>query len=124
MQAIEAALELKMAPTVLIYNARQPGDDWDELDKQLAVAVHMLKKQICSKCGQPLWICRSTDPNLDFSIKTATCYASKALEDVRAKREKSKKQLKHGEFEYIEPIMLFDKPFPSRSDWLQSLQED
>lgn len=121
MQSIEAALELKMPPTTLIYNARQPTDEWDSFDKKLAVAVHILKKQTCQQCGQPLWICRSDDANLDFVVRTGVCYATKALEERRTKNEKTKKKLKPGEFEYVEPTMLFGHPFPSRADWLDSL---
>lgn len=120
MQSIEAALALHMPPTTLIYNQRQPSDEWDSFDKRLAVAVHILNKQTCPQCGQPLWICRSSDPNVDFRVKTSVCYATKALEERRASNEKSKKKLKPGEFEYVEPIMLFDKPFPTRADWLDS----
>lgn len=127
MQSIEAALELRMPPTTLIYTERQPGDDWTDFDKKLAVAAHILKKQTCPKCGQPMWICRSDDSNLDFRVRTATCYSSKALEEARKKREKSNqknKELKLGEFEYVEPVMLFDAKMPTRQEWLKTLQEE
>ena len=127
MQSIEAALDLRMPPTTLIYTARQPSDEWDDFDKKLAVAAHILKKQTCPKCGQPLWICRSDNNNLDFVVRTAVCYSSKALETARKKREKSNaknKDLKPGEFEYVEPVMLFDAKMPTRDEWLKSLQEE
>lgn len=127
MQSIEAALDLRMPPTALIYKDRQPSDDWDDVDKKLAVAAHILKKQTCPKCGQPLWICRSDDANLDFVVRTAVCYSTKALETARNKRQKSNqkgKDLKPGEFEYVEPVMLFDKKMPTRDGWLRSLQEE
>ena len=121
MQSIVAALDLRMPPTTFIYTARQPDDPWDTTDKKIAVAVHILNKQTCPQCGQPLWICRSDDANVDFVVKTATCYATQALEKARAKRTKTKKELKPGEFEYVEPKMLFGKPFPTRADWLENL---
>lgn len=123
-QAIEAAIELKMAPTMLLFTSKQPSDGWDHTDKKLAVAWHTLNKQTCPKCGQPLWICRSEDRNLTFKVKKGLCYATKALEDKRNADEKAKRSLKPGEFYYAEPSMLFEHKFPSREEWLQSLRDD
>ena len=124
MQSVEAALNLKLPSTAFIYNDKQPTDPWDQDDKKIAVAAHILEKQTCPKCGQPLWICRSTDPNIEFQVKTGICYASKALEDRQAKDEKNKKKLKNGEFRYTVPNMLFENPFPTRADWLESMNDD
>lgn len=123
-QAVGAALELKLAPTLFIYNDKQPDDPWDQTDKKLAVAMHILNKQTCPKCGQPLWICRSDDRNLTFKVKTGTCYATKALEDKQAANEKAKRKLKNGEFQYVVPEMLFENTFPTRADWLESMSDD
>lgn len=124
MQAVEAALDLHMPPTAFIYNAKQPTDPWDQDDKKIAVAAHILKKQTCPKCGQPLWICRSDDRNLTFKVKKEVCHSSKALEDKQASDEKAKRKLKNGEFYYTVPDMLFDSPYPTRADWLESMNSD
>lgn len=121
--AIETAIELKMPPTALIYNDKQPTDPWDQTDKKIAIAMHMLGKQTCPKCGQPLWVCRSDDSNLDFKVKKGMCYATKALEVKQAEDTKRKRDLKPGEFYYVEPAMLFDAKKPSRADWLESLKD-
>lgn len=117
---MEAALELKLAPTLFLYNEKQPDDAWDQTDKKLAVAMHILNKQTCPKCGQPLWICRSDDRNLTFKVKKGICHASKALEDKQNADEKAKRKLKNGEFYYSVPDMLFGNPFPTRAEWLES----
>lgn len=122
-QAMEAALEKQFAPTLFLYNGKQPSDPWDQTDKKLAIAFHILNKQTCPKCGQPLWVCRSNDRNLVFKVKSGTCYASKALEDKQKADEKANRKLKNGEFQYVVPEMLFDNPYPTRADWLAEQTE-
>ena len=122
--AIEAAVEAKIRPTSLILTSAQPDDEWTIQDKRLVVALHMLNKQTCQKCGKPIWICRSSDRNLTFSVRKGICYASAELEKEQKKLDDSKQKgakLKPGEFLYTVAKMIHDdQPLPTRAEWLES----
>lgn len=123
--AVEAAVKMSMPPTSLLMPQAQPGDDWTMEDKKLVIAYHALQKQKCGQCKEPLWICRSQDRYLDFSVRKETCYVTKAMEDQKKKDEKNKSsQLKNGQYYYVVPIMRGDRELPSRSNWLDDLKED
>ncbi len=123
--AIETAVKMGLPPRSLLIATAQPTDDWTIEDKKLVIAFTVLDKQRCGKCGQPLWICRSMNNNLDFSVKVGTCYVEKALEDRKKKDSKRKDGgLKDGQFYYTEPIMRGDKPLPTRQEWLDDMREE
>lgn len=123
--SIETAINMGIRPSSMLLAAAQPHEDWTIEDKKLAIAFTLLERQRCGKCHQPLWICRSTNTNLDFSVKKGTCYVDKALEDRKRKDSKTKGGgLKDGQFYYVEPTMRGDKPLPSRREWLDDLKEE
>lgn len=111
-------------PTALILADSQPHDPWTIEDKRLVVAMHLLNKQKCPKCGKPVWICRSSNNMLTFSVRTEVCYASAELEKAQAELSKRKKELKPGEFHYVVPKMLNDTPLPTRAEWIKSLADE
>lgn len=122
--AIEAAVESGIRPSSLVLSSAQPNDEWTVEDKRLVVALHLLNKQTCQKCGKPIWICRSSNNRLTFSVRKGICYASAALEKEQKKLEDSKNKsvkLKPGEFLYTVPQMIGDdEPLPTRAEWLES----
>lgn len=124
--AIETALNLHKAPTsfILVHNQT---DEWSPLDKKLAVAFTLMNKEVCQSCMQPIWICRNSDSNIDFSIRVGKCYAKAAIEKSEESRSKRKNgKLKHGEYLYAVPMQVNGKELDkgTRSKYFQSLAEE
>lgn len=80
---IRFSLENKMRPTAVLYRKPDPFSGWSDLDYKLVQAYQTIKDETCSKCGNPVWLCRSTDSNIDWSIDTSVCYATRAIEARR-----------------------------------------
>jgi hypothetical protein len=104
----------------MIYDDRQP-DKWTKEDKKLAMAWTILERERCQYCGQYMWICRSDNKNLLYSVRTDTCNAQREL-DSKDNKKKSEK-LGPGEHQYVVPYMYDDSPLPSRHEYLKSLAE-
>jgi hypothetical protein len=119
--AVETAYKMGLPPTSLITN-KQPSEGWSKEDKKLAMAWTILNREACQKCGQPLWICRSSEKNLLFKVKKDVCYASAELEKYQNKKPAPK--LRPGEYTYAVPEMLDGSPLPTRRDYLSDLNED
>lgn len=118
---VETALNFGVPPTTFIVEGKQPSDGWSRADKKLAMAWTILQRETCSICGQPLWICRSSNKNLMFSVKTDICYANAELEKWKASRKA--KNLKKGEHPYVVPKMYNDEKLPTRQAYLEELSE-
>lgn len=120
--AVQTALGLNLPPTLFLDN-RTVADGWSRADKKLAMAFTILQKETCRECGQPLWICRSSERDLMFSVRTDICYATAELEKFgKTKRGQS---LKPGERPYIVAKMRKDdQSLPSRKRYLKELAED
>lgn len=120
--AVQTAYELGIPPTSLILPDKQPSDPWTPQDKKLAIAYTILKRETCGKCGQPLWICRSSNNMLSFSVRSDVCYAAAALDSYN--NNKTTKKERPGEYRYVVPVMLNDEPMPRRIDYLKEQLED
>lgn len=118
--SVETAMSLNLPPTVMIYDDRQP-DKWTKEDKKLAMAWTILERERCQYCGQYMWICRSSNPKLTFSVRTDTCYADAEMNSSSNKKKSEK--LRPGEHLYTVPEMYDDSPLPSRHEYLKSLAE-
>lgn len=118
--AVQTAMAVGVPPTVFILKDKQPEDGWSPADKKLAIAWTILQRETCKVCGNPLWICRSSNKNLLFSVRKDTCYA-----DAEHKRweKKNKNPLKPGEYAYVLPTMRNDEPFPGRAEYMLNLDE-
>lgn len=120
---IKLSIENKMRPTAVIYREPDPYSDWSDLDYKLVQAYHTLKEEICPKCGNPLWLCRSTDSNIDWSIDSTTCYASRAIEERRfrddngaTKQPTAQDRAKWGTDYFARAVPIRkDIPLPTRS---------
>jgi hypothetical protein len=120
--AVQTAMDHHFAPTVFIINDKQPTDPWSVADKKLALAWTILQKETCRECGQPLWICRSNNVNLYFSVQTDTCYAKAELDRWEAKPNR---KAKPGESAYIVPDMRSDDgKLPTRKQYLEQIDDD
>lgn len=120
--AVETAMRLNLPPSVMLVRGRQPSDGWSEYDKKLAMAWVILDKETCKECHQPLWICRSSNKDLMFSVRTDICYATTEFE--KWQESKRAKNLKKGEKPYIIAKMRTDDPKPSRFEYLKAQAEE
>lgn len=119
--AVETAVSMGLPPTSMLMD-KQPSEGWSREDKKLAIALTILKNETCTKCGQPLWICRSDDKNLLFKTAKGLCYATQQFE--KDSKKKQNENLKPGEFLYTVPYMYDDSALPSRRAWMDKLAED
>ena len=120
--AVQTAMDLHMPPSMFILTDKQPTDPWTQVDKKLALAWTVLQRETCKQCGQPLWICRSSERDLGFSVRTDVCYASAELEKWKTTKRAS--SLKKGEHPYVVAQMRKDEqPMPTRKRYLLELSE-
>lgn len=120
---VQTAYEMGVRPLTFILKDAQPDEPWTEADKKLLLAWTILQKELCAECGNPLWICRSDDQNVSFSVRKGHCYAKAKVEAWR--ESPAGKNLKKGEVPYVVATRYNEKkPFPSRSDYLAQLEED
>lgn len=119
--AVETAYKQGLPPTSFLTD-KQPSAEWSREDKKLAMAYTIVQRETCSKCNQPLWICRSDNKNLLFKVSRATCYATAEME--KEQKKKQRRELKPGEYEYVVPFMRPDGPLPSRKEYLTAANED
>lgn len=120
--ALETAMTWRVRPLSMIVENAQPNDAWSNLDRKLALSWTIMQHETCQQCGQPLWICRSDNINLGFSVRTSVCYAKMQVEKWQ---ETAKgKNIGKGEYPYVVPRMLNDEELPSRADYIKQLNED
>ncbi|UXO93836.1 hypothetical protein Pan2_17 [Pseudanabaena phage Pan2] len=78
---------------------------------------------MCDKCGNPIWLCRNDDSRVRFEVRTYICQADKELAKRRKDREKKKRDLKDGEYEYVSAVPDFGSELPTRDDYYKMLAE-
>ena len=124
MSHIRSALDLKVRPSAHILLHKNPHSGWTRWDHLLAVAYSQLNAEMCDKCGNPTWLCRTTDDRVRFEVNTYVCYADKELQKRRKKREERKKELRDGEYEYVRAVPdKKDDVLPSRDDYYDLLSK-
>lgn len=96
----------------------------------LLEAYQILQDETCSQCGNPIWICRSEDPNVQFKIRNSVCFADREFEKWKKRQQDTAKRLKKDNWEpdpgeewYPVPYTVDGGPFPSRDDFLRSLAD-
>lgn len=103
----------------------QPTEEWKPYDFKLLEAFQTLQDETCQHCGNPIWLCRSGNPDLKAKVKSARCQGKAALEardEARSSDNRAKKirELRPGEYEYVVFEMLDKKmPMPTRDDWIR-----
>lgn len=124
LMAVQTAVKMGLPPTSMLSD-KQPSEGWSREDRKLAIALTIMERETCSKCGQQIWICRSTDKNLLFQTKKATCYATAQSEKDAKSNQFKAENLKPGEYTFVVPYMYGDdQTLPSRSDYLASLVDE
>lgn len=126
-RVLKTAIENKMKPTAVLYQKSDPYGDWESLDYKLLQAYQTLKEEMCGQCGNPLWLCRSTDNMIGWSVDTTTCYASKEIEARRYKEDNAGKtpdrdtSNKWGKTYFARPKPVINGgELPSRSDFYKN----
>jgi hypothetical protein len=122
MTHLKSAIELGLRPSAHILALKKPASNWSEWDHKFAIAFSRLNAEMCDKCGNPIWLCRNPDSSIRFEVNKYICYADKELSKRRKEREKRKKDLKDGEYEYVSavPDATADK-LPTRDDYYDYL---
>lgn len=117
MQAIRSAVALGLRPSAHILMLRNPRSKWTPEDHVAAIAYQMVNDETCPECGNPVWVCRSTNRDIEFTVEFGTCYVDKA-------KSSSKKKLKDGDFLYVRPRMRDGSALPDRDEYYQNLAEE
>lgn len=124
---IRLAIENQMRPSAVLYREPDPYTGWTDLDYSFVQAYQVIKDEQCPKCGNPVWLCRSTDSNIDWSVDSVTCYASRAIEGKRYREDNPGKQpdastRKNWGMEYVaRPVPIRkDVPLPTRSSQMDA----
>jgi len=125
--AVETALELKQPPMDFVRPNRKDHGQWSGLDKKLAIAHKIMEKETCGLCGNPIWICRNEDNNIDFSIRVGTCHSKSKMEKSEASRSKRKNgKLKEGQYLYSVPMNVDGTEITkgTRASYYKTLSEE
>lgn len=125
--AVETAIDLKLPPTEFLDPSKKPTGEWSGLDKKLAMALRIKERETCKLCGNPIWICRSEDRDIDFSIRTGTCHSKQRLEKKEKQRSKQKNgDLKEGQYLYSVPMKVNGSEIEhgARERYFKSLSEE
>lgn len=116
----------------MVYH-QQPDEEWTTLDFQLLEAYQVIEDEKCPQCGQPVWLCRSTDSNVEWTVKESICYSSRAKEEKEARRNKktrakvkASERAAWGRIEYAVPRIMSAAPegtkLPTRKDFYVAQQ--
>ena len=120
---IRAAITAGVRPSAIVYG-KPVGDEWDAMDRALIEAYQILDDERCPECGQPTWICRNDDPNIQFEVKKDICYAKRVIEEKNADlkstkdpKERAKMKASWGAIEYPAPFTIDGSPLPTRQEY-------
>lgn len=70
---------------ILGKDSRKP---WSEMDILLATAHQTLENERCPQCGMYVWMCHTTDPDMQFEITEDLCEATRAVANRSKQIEK------------------------------------
>lgn len=126
---IRAALNAKIRPSALVYG-EAVEKPWSTKDKMLVEAYQILEDEKCPECGNPIWICRNEDSNIQFKVRKTTCYGKRRMDEHRtdlksmSTKEKNKARQDWGKIEWPEPFTLDETPLPTRREFFERLQSE
>lgn len=92
-------------------------------------AYQILQDETCPTCGNPIWICRSENPNLRFKMESSVCFADR---EQRLWEERKHRNAKNagkkdgwepapGEQWFAVPTMVNGEHLPTRNDYYREL---
>lgn len=82
-------------------------------------AAYIIGKEVCKACGNPVWLCHSSNNTIDFEIETGTCFAKAELEDFE--NNPGSEKLNAGEYRYAKAVGIKNEdgsydPLPTRRE--------
>lgn len=117
--ALKTAEKSGHPPTLYLLKNRTSAKKWSDIDKKLMLAWTTYQEEVCPRCGIPMWLGHSEDPNIDFHTEVTTCYACAHLE--QDKRDEPK-----GGTKYIVPkaveIEGEETRLPTRAEGFETAQ--
>ena len=124
--ALQTAMNLRLPPTLFLFNEKTDPNHWDYYDKKLAMAWQIMENETDPETNLPVWLAYSSDNNLGFEVKERTNYAKAELDKFTRKQSESKNKKKtDGVIPYIEPFSYVEgEPLPSRKDYYDSLKDE
>lgn len=120
--AVKTAYQAHLPPS-MFFTDSQPSDGWTKADKKLYMAYQILQDETCPHCGNPIWLCKSSERNLGFKVKINTCYSK--LESDKW-QDNSRNNLKAGQYISVSPTMYNGESIPSglRAQFMKEQAED
>lgn len=112
-------------PTAALLEEPDPFTGWTSYDYRIQEALNILDREICKTCGNPVWVCHSTDNRIQFEVKTGACYARAEIEEFEDEKSGNPK-LGAGEYHYAVGVGLDNEdgshePLPTRSEALAKM---
>jgi len=94
------------------------------MDYRLQEALYTLNKDVCSSCGNPVWLCHSSDNRIEFEIGTRACYAKAEIETYE--KDERNPPLEAGEYHVATAVGLENEdgtrdPLPSRREAMEKI---
>ena len=116
----------------MVFRA-QPRRDWIDLDFKLLEAYQILDDETCPQCGNPIWLCRNDDSDIEWTVQGSKCYATARLEEHRDGKKKKEQKAKSDERKewgvsyfpsprVIKPRAEEGVELPTRADYYESLR--
>jgi len=110
------AKEWGWSPTAIIRGAKNPHKH-HPADYNFAHAVQTLMEEKCPKCGVPIWWAFSSSSEIDYKLKTITCFG------CQHKEISGEEELKPGESQVVYAVPADDEDpeavLPSRRDYFE-----
>lgn len=124
---LRTAVNLGQRPTAALLTEANPQGEWTKTDYILMDAYFTMEREICKTCGNPVWLCHSTDNRIEFKADIQACYAKAEIEEFS--QTPKGKNLSAGEYIVARPIGLEDgrgnyEPLPSRREAYNSMPDD
>lgn len=107
----------------------QPTDPWKPWDFKLIQAYQMLQDEICPRCGQPVWVCRSSSADVWFEAEEGVCQGERAVRSAEDAKKPSKERADQaerktwGRFFYPVPRVTEGKEMPTREEYYEELSK-
>lgn len=124
---IKSAVDSRQRPTAALLEEDDPYSGWSSHDYRLQEAVNVINREICKTCGNPVWICHSTDNRIEFDVRVGTCYADAEIKEYEKRVDNGEApKLSPGEYLYAIPVGIENDegehdPLPTRLEAMLKL---
>lgn len=107
----------------------QPNTPWERFDFLLLEAYQRLQDEICPRCGNPIWLCRSQSNDVYMKVEEDYCAGERALKEhddqskPRGERADRKEKSEWGKMTYVVPQAAPGKQLPTREQYFKELAQ-